>query len=405
VVLKKAKRGVENALEMQAAELYMNARVLRDTADACASFLGVIRVDRCARVRGARALGCMCCDKARAPWPVAAAFAPRPLFQKVRPAHALTPPPACTACVFHARSSQSSGRLVSGVWLMWAYEGRYTLSSHLRSSTYPRALGAALYGNVEELDTFEDPELAVAQTVMRQVLEALRQMHAVGLVHRDVKPLNLVLDEARRCFKLIDLGACADLRTGKNYAPDETILDPKYSPPEEFLMPIDEAPDLAAASAPVALALGASAWARYQPDRFDMYSAGIIFMQLAVPSLRSDRGLKAFNEALAAVGHDVAAWRAGAALPLVQTAVLDANDDSGWELATALLRERPPNWADAVMPARSRPSAEEALSFRFFATRARKRAPGSKYSTALAGQRALARLESQMMEQTKAVRA
>ena len=28
-------------------------------------------------------------------------------------------------------------------------------------------------------------------------------------------------------FKLIDLGACADLRTGKNYAPDETILDPK----------------------------------------------------------------------------------------------------------------------------------------------------------------------------------
>jgi serine/threonine protein kinase len=287
---------------------------------------------------------------------------------------------------------------------MWAYEGRYTLSSHLRSPTYPRALGGALYGAAEELDAFEDPELAVAQTVMRQVLEALRQMHGAGLVHRDVKPLNLVLDEARRCFKLIDLGACADLRTGKNYAPDETILDPKYSPPEEFLMPIDEAPDLAAASAPVALALGASAWARYQPDRFDMYSAGIIFMQLAVPSLRSDRGLKAFNEALKAAGHDLAAWRAAAALPLVQTAVLDANDDSGWELATALLQARPPNWADAVMPTRSRPSADEALSFRFFATRARKRAPGSKYSTALAGQRALARLETQMMEQTKAVR-
>ena len=120
--------------------------------------------------------------------------------------------------------------------------------------------------------------------------------------------------------------------------------------------------------------------------------------------LRRDRGLKAFNEALKAAGHDLAAWRAAAALPLVQTAVLDANDDSGWELATALLQARPPNWADAVMPTRSRPSADEALSFRFFATRARKRAPGSKYSTALAGQRALARLETQMMEQTKAVR-
>jgi hypothetical protein len=175
---------------------------------------------------------------------------------------------------------------------MWAFEGRYTLSSHLRSATYPRALGTALYAVPEELDSYEDPELAVAQTVMAQLLESLRQLHAAGLVHRDVKPLNLVLDERLRVFKLIDLGACADLRTGKNYAPDETILDPKcararacalrclqlpaacmladaqrlprgrYSPPEEFLMPIDEAPDLAAASAPMALALGASAWAR-----------------------------------------------------------------------------------------------------------------------------------------------
>lgn len=80
-----------------------------------------------------------------------------------------------------------------------------------------------------------------------------------------------MLDEQERVFKLIDLGACADLRTGKNYAPDETILDPKYSPPEEFLMPIDQAPDLAGVPASVALALGASAWARYQPDRFDIY--------------------------------------------------------------------------------------------------------------------------------------
>ena len=351
-MLKKAKRGVENALEMQEAEIYMNARVLRDTDGACASFLGVIRVDR----------------------------------------------------------SQSSGRLVSGLWLVWAFEGRYTLSSHLRSATYPRALGLTLYRSAEVLDAFEDPELAVAQTVMRQLLEALAQLHAAGLVHRDVKPLNLVLDEAHARFKLIDLGACADLRTGKNYAPDETILDPKYSPPEEFLMPIDEAPNLAAASAPLALALGASAWARYQPDRFDIYSAGIILMQLAVPSLRSDRGLKAFNEALAAVGHDLLAWRAAAALPLVQTAVLDGNEGAGWELAEALLRPRPPGWADpagiaaSVGGARSRPSAEEALASRFLTTPAPRRLPGSKYSSALAGQRALARLESQMLEQSKAVR-
>jgi serine/threonine protein kinase len=44
-----------------------------------------------------------------------------------------------------------------------------------------------LYSSLEALDQFEDPELAVAQTVMTQLLNALQQMHAAGLVHRDVK--------------------------------------------------------------------------------------------------------------------------------------------------------------------------------------------------------------------------
>ena len=168
-------------------------------------------------------------------------------------------------------------------------------------------------------------------------------------------------------------------------------------------MPIDQAPDLAGVPASEALALGATAWARYQPDRFDIYSAGIIFMQLAVPALRSDRGLKAFNEVLKTAGYDVYKWRDAAALAPVQTAVLDANDGSGWELAAALLRARPADWAEAPASGGGRPSAAEALRARFFTERAAMRVPGNKYSSALAGQRALARLEAQVQEQTKAV--
>ena len=52
-------------------------------------------------------------------------------------------------------------------------------------------------------------------------------------MHRDVKPLNIIFAEEERRFKLIDLGACADLRTGTNYVPDESILDPTYCPPEQ----------------------------------------------------------------------------------------------------------------------------------------------------------------------------
>ena len=348
VVLKKHKRGVDNAVELQEAELYFNARVLADTQDACALFLGVIRVDR----------------------------------------------------------SQSSGRLVYGLWLVWAYEGRLTLSTYLRSPSYVAALGPVLFppsdGTLEEV---EDPELLLAQTVMRQVLQALHQLHAVGLVHRDVKPLNLVLDESSRRFKLIDLGACADLRTGKNFAPDETILDPKYSPPEEFLMPIEAAPDLAKESAAIALALGASAWARYQPDRFDMYSAGILFMQLCMPQLRTDRGLKAFNDQLAAAKHDLFAWRATANLPKVQTAVLDAFDGAGWDLAESLLRPRPVNWAEPLaIHTRTRPSAEAVLGHKFLAgVPPRVSTSDSKARQALARAREIARLEGALAYQAKAL--
>jgi serine/threonine protein kinase len=50
---------------------------------------------------------------------------------------------------------------------------------------------------------------------------------------RDVKPLNIIASERDGRLKLIDLGAAADLRTGTNYSPEESILDPMYCPPEQ----------------------------------------------------------------------------------------------------------------------------------------------------------------------------
>jgi serine/threonine protein kinase len=67
----------------------------------------------------------------------------------------------------------------------------------------------------------------------------MQALHNAGVVHRDVKPLNLVLAERERRFKLIDLGAAADLRNGTNWAPDESILDPSYCPPEQCAAPVD----------------------------------------------------------------------------------------------------------------------------------------------------------------------
>lgn len=44
---------------------------------------------------------------------------------------------------------------------------------------------------------------------MHQLLTGLAALHSEGLVHRDVKPSNILFSERDRRLKLIDLGACA----------------------------------------------------------------------------------------------------------------------------------------------------------------------------------------------------
>jgi serine/threonine protein kinase len=69
---------------------------------------------------------------------------------------------------------------------------------------------------------------------MQQILTNLAAMHSTGIVHRDVKPQNMILSDEG--IKMIDLGAAADLRVGTNYVPNEYLLDPRYAPPEQYVM-------------------------------------------------------------------------------------------------------------------------------------------------------------------------
>ncbi|KAK9798998.1 hypothetical protein WJX73_001206 [Symbiochloris irregularis] len=225
--------------------------------------------------------------------------------------------------------AEAKGGLTAGLWLMWRYEGTNTLADYLKRRNCLEALSRDL----------QVPQAAVVATVMHQIFQAANAMHAAGLVHRDIKPANLIFSEQERRFKLIDLGACADLRNGTNYIPDESILDPEYCPPEQYCMPTD-APHLSKQMRPLSLAMSPLLWARHKPDRFDSFSAGLVMMQLAVPSLRSPAGFRNFNGALRRLNCDLLAWRASARLSPAQTAVLDADNGAGWDLAAALLRPR-----------------------------------------------------------------
>jgi len=72
--------------------------------------------------------------------------------------------------------------------------------------------------------------------LVTQVVEGLRACHSTGIVHRDVKPQNVIVCGKDQCTKMIDLGAAADLRVGINYVPNEFLLDPRYAPPEQYIM-------------------------------------------------------------------------------------------------------------------------------------------------------------------------
>ncbi len=89
--------------------------------------------------------------------------------------------------------------------------------------------------------TREQPlPIADVRLLTRQVLEALRVLHAQGLVHTDVKPRNILWNPLTREGRLIDLGAAEErLTTG------DAIATREYCPPEMLVgSPMDRAVDV-----------------------------------------------------------------------------------------------------------------------------------------------------------------
>jgi serine/threonine-protein kinase len=103
------------------------------------------------------------------------------------------------------------------------------------------------------------PEEAVA--LLCQALQGLEAAHACGVIHRDIKPDNLVLTSGRegeRCVKLLDFGMAAPLAAGfseEELATGMVVGNPAYLAPE--------------------------LWVRAQPDgRADLYALAAVGYRL-----------------------------------------------------------------------------------------------------------------------------
>ena len=149
-------------------------------------------------------------------------------------------------------------------------------------------------------------------------------------MHRDIKPANVLLLPSKKAL-LIDLGAAADLVAGE-WSSEEAVFDPLWGPPERFL----DFPDDVKGAIPVAIA-----WARYSPDKFDAFSAGMVLLQVGVPAARATNKLQRVKSLLCA-GRNVQEWR-DAQPESVQAdfELLDADGGAGWKLVCGLLESEP----------------------------------------------------------------
>jgi len=121
--------------------------------------------------------------------------------------------------------------------------------------------------------------------------------------------------------------------------PKPTTPSPTNTPtPTQYVYPTDS-PNLAKSL--VAQALSPFMWAKHHPDLFDTWSAGIVLLCLALPSVRAERGLVRLLEEFERAEFDLDRWRAGCRwVPARDFAALDADNGAGWSLAAGLLRPR-----------------------------------------------------------------
>lgn len=231
------------------------------------------------------------------------------------------------------------------LWLMWDYEGTDTLADLMKvKNKFPENMEQYLFEKPLSILPGPNRRAVAIRVAMMNLLESLKACHSIGIVHRDIKPQNFVLARADKKFKLIDFGAAADLRVGINYVPNQYLLDPRYAPPEQYIM---SAQTPRAPPTPVAAFLSPVLWQLNGPDKFDMYSAGITLLQMAFAPLRSDNGLIAFNKSLGErFNWDLNAWRKsvekkGSKEWIEGFQTLDALGGGGWDLAVKLVQREP----------------------------------------------------------------
>ena len=200
----------------------------------------------------------------------------------------------------------------SDAYLVWRDVGVKTLESCVARARSAEeafdAIGDVFRGDADSKPTAEqrggnEARALVFLRLARSLLTATASMHANEVVHRDVKPENVLVSRETRGVLLVDLGGAADLAANVNCDPSETIFDPTYGAPEQVVRDKDKKNanssgllgGLAGAFAKRApfgvgdpsraLAAGATASGIAPCPRLDAFAIGLTLLRVATPAL------------------------------------------------------------------------------------------------------------------------
>lgn len=95
----------------------------------------------------------------------------------------------------------------------------------------PRIVGQTLRESLKRQSTLTPRQAA---TIIRQIADGLHAIHSAELIHRDVKPANILLDEADGRAKLTDFGISRSMAKGATITQDGMLVGtPEYLSPEQ----------------------------------------------------------------------------------------------------------------------------------------------------------------------------
>ncbi|KAK4531073.1 hypothetical protein CCYA_CCYA06G1930 [Cyanidiococcus yangmingshanensis] len=221
-------------------------------------------------------------------------------------------------------------------WLFFERVPGATLEHYFDSGSddaaFALALGQAL--GLVELDVRDGVVDLLRRLFLRiayDTLQTLVSFAQLGMVHRDMKPLNWIVDDRAHTLRILDLGSSAFLSTPRygaviGYNARWGPADTDYVAPESFIDP------------------------RF-PYQFDVYSCAMSLLRLAIPGLRNPAQFRTFVEEFRNMHRSDLALYASRAFAgnaafipdhlVTGLIVLKGEDGRLFELVRGMLRESP----------------------------------------------------------------